>query len=105
MTKATASRAAQVLRELGMLVSPSLAGLTTVIAFERGRLSLYRVLDDEELVELVRQLQLLHAGEGRGLVSVGDASDAHKGELSSAHREESVRGRRSPVAGMKGGGQ
>ncbi len=79
MTIRTASQAARVLRELGMLVSPSLAGLTAVIAFERGRLSFYRVLDDRELVALARHLQLLHAG--RGLRPLSPAVNAGRNVL------------------------
>ena len=101
----TASHAVQLLRELGMLVSPSLARLTSIIAFERGRLVLYLILDDQELVALARLPQLLHAGGGRIPSPVGISATTRRDASSDVLAANPAGQTRRAMRGMKGGGQ
>lgn len=99
----TASQAADFLREQGMLVSKSLARLTTVVMYERGRLCFYSTLNDEELVELARHLQQKHAAESRVSGSAGVIADQCTPDTSGAPEKELARGQWPPAPKMKGG--
>jgi hypothetical protein len=101
----TASQAADFLREQGILVSRSLARLTTVVMYERGQLCFYSTLNDEELVELARHLQRKHAAESRVSASAGVIADQCTPDASGAPDKEPARGQWPPAPEMKGGAE
>lgn len=82
-TISNAKEAGECLTRHGVLVSAGPAGLTSVMTFNDGRVGLYALLTETELIELARIMQRRLASDGESSAGLGDENPGLSGDLAS----------------------
>jgi len=103
MDQTIAQHAVAFMMAQGLLVSRSSARLTSVVVYDRGRMSFSSFLDDEEFVALARPLQQEQADECGMRVSLGPNIGESMPGAADSSRAESARDEKRLSLKTKGG--